>query len=253
MILKDAKGIADAQMNDLVETYNALTGKSIKKFENRAIAERRVEMAMLASKDADAHTGVPKNGEPKVRTRDEIKAKAKERGIEPPPAFDDEAFPEGSLGDKLQAQAKEAPAIVPKPKAVKPPKSDRKRSGPIYAVQATYAGTTVLQAGSARNSILKRIQASPKGAATTEELTKHFEGVGSLKGELRKLVQFGHIVELDEAGYASATPAVAPEGGTPVKQQRRKAAESVKPEPKAPAKAKAKRQPKAKSTAEAAN
>ena len=65
-ILTEQNQIEEADMASLVETYNSLTGKSIKKFETREIGKRRVEMAMLAAKDADAHTGIPKHTEPKI-------------------------------------------------------------------------------------------------------------------------------------------------------------------------------------------
>lgn len=80
--------IAEATAADLILTFNALTGCSVESFDSRAIAERRVEMAILAAKDADARTGVPKNTDPRVRTRKDIEAKAAERGIEPPAALE---------------------------------------------------------------------------------------------------------------------------------------------------------------------
>jgi len=155
MIIREQKQIADASPADLVETYNALTGKAIKKFETRAVGERRVEMAMLAAINADGQTGVPKGANGKVKTAEELAVKAKDKGL-PAPDLDPDA------------------------------------------------PTTVLQTNSARNSILTRIHNSPKSAATVADLEAHFDGISSLKGELRKLELFGHLVILpDEASYAS--------------------------------------------------
>jgi hypothetical protein len=68
--------IASAKTSDLVETYNSLTGKDIKKFESRAKAETAVKMALLAdvdkagqkSKNAPGADALAESAEQKVAT-----------------------------------------------------------------------------------------------------------------------------------------------------------------------------------------
>ena len=78
-IIRTQAEIADATTADLVATYNALTGKSIKKFSSRAAGEAQVSNAILAAQDADAHTGVPKHQRAVARTPAELQDKAKTR------------------------------------------------------------------------------------------------------------------------------------------------------------------------------
>jgi hypothetical protein len=76
MIIRDQKDIKAASSADLVETYNALAGKSIKKFETRGIAEVRVANAILSAQYAAGKAGVPKDSKPKAATKKELSKKA---------------------------------------------------------------------------------------------------------------------------------------------------------------------------------
>lgn len=58
--------IADATTATLVATYNHFTGKNIKAFETRAVAERRVAMALLSAQDLAGHRGTAPNEAPNV-------------------------------------------------------------------------------------------------------------------------------------------------------------------------------------------
>jgi hypothetical protein len=198
-IIRDAAAIAAADTADLVETYNALTGKSIKKFENRATAERRVEMAIMAAKDADGHTGVPKGAEGKALDRAAIVEKAAAKGIPTPPALDEEdpKFEPGSLADQLNKAAAAAKPIAPREKAERKPGAPAKQS--IYAVQATFKGTSKPQAGSVRNNILVHIQNADRSAITIEALDKHFEL--NSRGYVQKLLEKDHLIILDAVQY----------------------------------------------------
>ncbi len=59
-ILRSQSEIAAASNADLLETYNAMLGKSIKRFSSRAAAEAQTANALLAGVDTAAHAGVPK-------------------------------------------------------------------------------------------------------------------------------------------------------------------------------------------------
>lgn len=207
-ILTKQEQIAEASTTDLVETYNALTGKAIKKFENREIAMRRCEMAMLSAKDADGHTGVPKGSDTQVRTRAEIVDKAESKGVPVPPALDEEEvkFEPGSLADQLSKAAKAAKPITPREK-VKPAAGAPKKEAP-YAVQATYKGTSTPQAGSVRNNVLLKVQASKHCAITIADLDKHFEQ--PTRGYVQKLIEKNHLIVLTQEQFAAAKPVAKP-------------------------------------------
>ena len=119
-ILRSPAKIAEATTADLIATYNALTGKSIKKFSTRAAGEHQVEMAMLAAKDMDGHTGVPKNSDGKVITLEEAIVKAEARGMTITPPDGDEparlSFVPGSLADQLDRASIHTAPIVPREK-----------------------------------------------------------------------------------------------------------------------------------------
>lgn len=201
-LIADVQAIKEADAADLVHTYNQLTGKSVKKFENRTIAERRVEMALLAAKDADAKTGLPKGSEPQPQPRVEILRKAAARGTEPPPALDadnaDPVFQPGTMAYELDKAARNAQPIPKREPREKKAPADKKV---LYAVVATFAGTSKPQTGSLRNNVLLRIQGSPKGAATIESLDAHF-GINT-RGYVAKLLERDHLRLLTEIEYAA--------------------------------------------------
>lgn len=204
-ILTNASQIAAASTSDLVETYNALAGKSIKKFETRTHAERRVEAAIMAAKEADGHTGVPKGTDPQAKPRKQIIAKAKAKGIPVPPALDEEepVFVLGSMADQLNKAAAATEAIEPRPKKDKATASTTKKES-IFSVQATFTGTSKPQAGSTRNNVLLHVQSATNSAATMEALDAHFEQ--NTRGYIQKLMEKGHLIVLDAAAFAAAKP-----------------------------------------------
>jgi len=202
-ILTTVAQVREAGGPDLVETYNHLTGADLKKFASVEVGRRRVEMAMLSAKDADAKTGVAHGKDGEVKGRAEIVAKAKSRGLPIPPSFDDEvAFKEGSLGATLTEQAAKTSPIQPRPKAdPNAPKATRK---PMFAVQATFSGTSSPREGSVRNSVLLFIQEQPNSAATLAVLDAKFGQ--DTRGYVNKLLEKSHLVLLDEAQFAAAKP-----------------------------------------------
>lgn len=63
-IITNTKLVPEASTADLLETYNALAGKSIKRFSSRAAAEVQVTNAIMAAEDRAGHAGVPKGTKP---------------------------------------------------------------------------------------------------------------------------------------------------------------------------------------------
>ena len=83
-IFTSPEQLTDASGPDLVATFKALGGTfkpgAAERFSSTAAGQRRVEMLMLAAKDADGHLGVPKGEQPVVRTQAELAKKAKRNG-----------------------------------------------------------------------------------------------------------------------------------------------------------------------------
>ena len=105
-ILTSQKQIQEASTADLVETYNALTGKSIKKFSSRAIGETQVANAILAAEDRAGHAGVAKGEKPVAKplaAKGEKIAKALAK-----------IDPEAPAKLSKKAKAEEAAAAAPK-------------------------------------------------------------------------------------------------------------------------------------------
>lgn len=199
-IIRKQSDIVAADTVVLVATYNALTGKSIKKFSSRAAGERQVEMAMLAAQDNDAHTGVPKDTQPKVITIQEAAAKAEERGFEVEPATEEDAarvvFTPGSLADQLDKATVRVAPIVPRAKKL-PTDLAVARITLMYVV-ATGAGVSKVQATSTRGAIFAFITESPGGLASVAALDAKFNC--NTKGYLQKLIEKNHVVPCDAEG-----------------------------------------------------
>lgn len=168
-ILRKQSDIHDADMADLIETYNALTGNAVERFESRTIARRRTEMAMLAAKDAAGHAGVPRGAEPEVKTAAEL------------------ATPFDVMVQQL--------SVVTEPKRVKVMKAReliaRPLRKPADKIRATFSGTSKPQAASIRGQVLRAIQESEDHTVTQEDLDAHM-GMPT-RGFVQKLIEMGHL------------------------------------------------------------
>lgn len=211
-ILRSPKQIADADTAMLLATYNALTGKAVKKFSSRAAGERQVEMAMLAAQDSDAHSGVPKDSVPKVITAAEFTAKTGEESpVAQAPEFTGEADPEyaaliftpGSLADQLDKASRRSVPIVPREKKdAKEPSAPR---ATLTFVKATGAGTSKVQASSTRGEVFAVITAACGNPVSVAALDTQFSC--NTKGYLQKLIEKNHIVPCSETGEVSSAAA----------------------------------------------
>lgn len=184
-ILRRASDIAAASSADLVETYNALTGSSIKKFETRKIGERRVEMALLAATDAAGHAGVAPNTTPAPATVQELAAKAASN-----------PYKEGTMSHSLHDACEKAAPIVPRPKV---PEAKKSGAAPaavrkFLVVSPTFAGVSKVQANSNRAAVLAYVNAHPAGISV-EALDGYF-GYAT-RGYLQKLIEKNHVLAVE--------------------------------------------------------
>lgn len=108
-ILRTQEQCVDAAMPDLVETYNAMTGKSIKRFESLEVGRSRTCAAIMEAIDADAHSGVPKGGTPQAITKDELAAKLVAKGK--PAPKEAVSGSEGSVHDGADASLNHQPTV----------------------------------------------------------------------------------------------------------------------------------------------
>ena len=172
-ILRNQADISTADMADLIETYNALTGNAVEQFQSRAIAERRTEMAMLAAKDAAGHAGVPKGVEPQVKTMAEL----------------------GGFAPMVQQLHIAAQAAAVEPMRVKPMKARemnvRPLRSPLDKVRATFAGKSKPQEGSTRGKVLRAIQEAEAHTITQVDLDALL-GIHT-RGFVQKLIEMGHV------------------------------------------------------------
>ena len=183
-IIRTQQEIAAATTADLVETYNALAGKSIKKFENRAIAEARVRMAILSAEDAAGKAGVPKGAKPRAATKAELATKDKPTPMSSMAATLTNPYPSGSLSAKLRDKANASLPI-----------GERKASPRVKFthVAPTFAGESKPNPNSDRARVLAYIQ-QHKDGISVEALEKHFNM--PCRGFLQKLAEKNHIKAL---------------------------------------------------------
>ena len=210
-ILRSVSEIAAADNATLLATYNALTGKQTKKFASREAAQRQVETAMMAAKDADGHLGVPKGQDGEVKTFAELVEKAADRGQAAPTVADDESdapaspvFPFGSMADQLQKSAAAKSVIVPREKkAPAAPGAARVVASHVMAMPSV--GTSTVRSTSQRGAILQYILTSRNsdGDRTPVAITSlddHFQQ--NTKGYVQKLCEAVHVFMCDADGVA---------------------------------------------------
>lgn len=197
-IIRKQNDIAAASNADLVETFNELTGKSIKKFESRAIAEVRVANAILSAQNAAGHVGVPKGTDPEAKTVAELEAAATTRRSAKP-ADDNETKEDDDMTRTKKAttvKKKGAPASA---KTKTTAKKDAPANGSTGGARARVltAGARVLiavpkiprrpQEGSNRTKVLEALK--KRKDATLEKLS---EDVGfDARSYVSQLVRLG--------------------------------------------------------------
>lgn len=195
-IIRNRADVASASTADLIATYNALTGNEVERFSSRAVAERRVDMALMAAEDAAAHQGVPKGSDPVAMTKQELEAaqepsKAVEGAVAPDNG--ENPFKPGTLAHGLWVATKSAeandPARVKKaPKAKSEPSKTRNKE---LVVKATFAGVSKIQVGSKRAAVLKLVQEAEASTITLAALDA--EMGEPTRGYIHKLIEMKHL------------------------------------------------------------
>lgn len=152
-LITNQNDISTAETADLVYTYNTLEGKSIKKFETRAVAERKVAMAILAAEDRAGHKGVPANTKPQA-----INGRVTEDAMEGPKQA--QVAPKVTKSDSLKTKAPKAPKEPAGVKTLTITKSGQDDSG--------------IRPSTFRGQILQTIQvAGAKGVSKEEVIALH--------------------------------------------------------------------------------
>jgi len=166
-------------MADLLETYNAMTGKSIKKFSSREAGLRQCANALLAAANDAGHAGVPPNTTPQPETVEELRARvARDKP--------------GSLTAQLVAQvATQAPVA---------PRTERVGRDPLVRFRIGTAPTAKLHAESARSRVYKAAvalgAASPDGIV--ELVALNLQVGEPCAGHVQKLVTTAHLLRTIE-------------------------------------------------------
>ena len=218
-ILTLVSQLAEASGPDLIATFKAFGGKfkegSAERFASREAGQRRVEMLMLAAKDADGHLGVVPNSAPASLTQEQLATKAAKKGV-PAPVIEDKgegvekgvpAFADGTLAKELQGKADALKPVEPRARKTPAPASNkepRAAKEDFYAFRITAGGTSKFQYGSRRHGMYLYIAKAPNQARTLENIEKYFDM--GCRGEMGKLLKFFHITSLTETQY-KALPA----------------------------------------------
>lgn len=154
LLITEQSQIAEAPTATLVATYNHLEGKSIKAFENRAVAERRVAMAILAAKDRAGHKGTQPNAAPK--TLDGAETASKE--VKAPKVAE-------------AVKAAKVPKVAKEPKAPKAPKEPK---APRFGIGAFCVKHIAL--GKTNDEILALVQQEQPTARTSLSCIAWYRG-----------------------------------------------------------------------------
>lgn len=216
-IIRNRKDVTESTpTSDLLETYNAMTGKDIKKFSSRAAAESQTSNAIMAAEDAAGKLGVKKGAKPVAMTKAELEAAAaaKAAGKEPPQEPSKSvagATAAPKKGESLRSSLKAKAVGEPNKGKAKPPKKEGAgRAAKVEWVKLTEAGRSKMQAGSQRKGVYDAIvgkaaksktkDADGNGLVNVELLQEDFHSV--IRGHVLKLIFEGHIEAATPAGDA---------------------------------------------------
>lgn len=211
-LIRNRKDISESTPTaDLLETYNAMTGKDIKKFSSRAAAESQTANAIMAAEDAAGKLGVKKGQKPVAMTAAELDAAraAKAMGAEqltkvgqgakesanPGPAATEKGK---SLRASLKAKAVGEPN-KPKPKAEKKAEGAG-RAAKVLFVVPTGKGRSKMQENSQRKAVFDAVvgkrTSAPKAPVDVEALQEDFHS--PIRGHILKLIFEGHLAAVAE-------------------------------------------------------
>lgn len=203
-IIRTRKEVPEASNADLLESYNAYTGKSIKKFSSRAAAESQVSNAIMAAEDAAGKMGVKKGAKAVAMTLAELDAAraARAMGAEPTPPIAASAAPKAkSLRAALAAKAVGEPN---KGKDRPPKKTEGAGRAPkVVHVRLTDAGRSKMQSGSQRKGVFDAIVGKAAKSKTLDAKGNKLVNVESLQEDFHSPIR-GHILKLIFEGHLEA-------------------------------------------------
>lgn len=180
-ILRTQAECDDASMADLLETYNAMTGKAVARFASLEIGRQRTKMAIMAATDAAGHAGVPKHSAPTAKTVEELNQKPAAPAAQP----EKEATMARTPAKKA---AKKSATRTPK-KAAKKAATNGAGRHPAYT-KVRFTEPTVPrrpQAESMRTRVLEALR--KRKTATVEQLSEDVKF--NSRGFVHKLVALG--------------------------------------------------------------
>lgn len=210
-IIRTRKEVPAASTADLLESYNAYTGKAIKKFSSREAAETQTSNAIMSAEDAAGKLGVKKGAKPVAMTLAELDAAraAKAMGADvlskPTGSAQAAAKPEPkgkSLREKLSAKAvgelnKGKPA---------PPKKEpgTGRAPKVGYVKLLSDGRSKMQAGSQRKGVYDAIVgAAAKSKLRAADGITPLVSIDALQEDFHSPIR-GHILKLIFEGHIAA-------------------------------------------------
>ncbi len=197
MILKDIRGVFGASLQDLRETYAALTNTPLPAHMSIAAARTRVEMCMLANVKAQQVRGVPPNS---VQKPVPVAALIEKHGAANITLAEVNPYAEGTLLRELHDEAAAAPVIERRPLPVKAADKAGGHHAPLgrrtgYVFSA--GGTSKMQPGSSRSMVLRFVKAAFPESVTIEAVAAHCAALPGYTGEarqhLQKLLAVGHV------------------------------------------------------------
>lgn len=217
-IIRTRKEVPTASTADLLESYNAYTGKSIKKFSSREAAENQTSNAIMAAEDAAGKLGVKKGTKPVAMTVAELESAraAKAMGADVLAGATGSAVPAkktaaggGSLREKLSAK------VVGQPNQgkPKPPKKEpgTGRAPKVEFVKLCADGRSKMQIGSQRKGVYDAvIGAAAKSKLRDKDGVTPLVSVDALqegfhspiRGFILKLIFEGHLAAVERPAGA---------------------------------------------------
>jgi hypothetical protein len=214
-IIRTRKEVPAASTADLLESYNAYTGKSIKKFSSREAAETQASNAIMSAEDAAGKLGVKKGAKPVAMTLAELDAAraAKAMGadvLSKPTGSAQVATKPEPKGKSLRESLKAKAVGEPNKGKPAPPKKEpgAGRAPKVEWVKLVAGGRSKMQAGSQRKGVYDAIVgAAAKSKSRDADGTTPIVNVEALqedfhipiRGHILKLVFEGHIAAVEPA------------------------------------------------------
>lgn len=214
-IIRKQEDVAAASTADLLESYNAFTGKDIKKFASREAGEAQTARAIMSAEDAAGKLGVKKGAKPVAMTVAELAAAAEAKGKPHATAAEaQEAAPAPAPAKSLRASLKAQAMGEPNKAKAKPAKKETAGRAPkvAYVEVVPEGGRSKMQPGSIRRAIMDAILGKAKSAKAVAVVGRDDKvkvvSIDELQEDHREPVR-GHVLKLIFEGHVRAVELVA--------------------------------------------